>query len=85
MNSIRLMHENGEDAGAVPPATPSVRDIPDERLLERAVKNCRARSYRKGQKHPRWVAVMETFGLGSGYSAQLCVRFDVDPDEVVRR
>lgn len=64
---------------------PTVADIPDERLIERAVKNCRAKSYRKGVKHPRWVAVMETFGLGSGYSAQLCRRFGVDPDENVRR
>ncbi len=63
----------------------TVADIPDGKLLERAVKNCRAKSYRKGVKHERWVAVMETFGLGSGFSAQLCRRFGVDPSEQVSR
>jgi len=51
----------------------------DENLLRWAVKIARGR--RKG---PRWVAVMETFGLGSTYAWQLCKRFDLDPEEVVK-
>ncbi len=61
-----------------------VSEIPDDELLGRAVKSCRANA-RKGHPHPRWVAVMETFGLGSTYAWQLCRRFDLDPDEMVKR
>jgi hypothetical protein len=60
----------------------SVNDIPDNELLRRVVTNCRAAARRK---HYRWVAVMETFGLGSGYSMELCQRFGLDPDELVKR
>jgi hypothetical protein len=62
----------------------SVNDIPDSELLRRAVTDCRA-NVPKGRPHPRWVAVMETFALGSGYSRELCERFDLAPDELVRR
>jgi hypothetical protein len=55
---------------------PSVRDIPDYVLLRRAVQNARGR-----YKNPRSVHVMNTFGLGSTYAAQLCARFFLDPDE----
>lgn len=57
----------------------SVDDIPDEELLGRAVHS--ARKYRR--KHARWVAVMHVFQLGSTYSAQLCRRFGMDPDEEI--
>jgi hypothetical protein len=63
----------------------SVNDIGDEELLGRAVRNCRARSGRAGAKHPRWTAVMDTFALGSTYSYQLCRRFGMDPEELVKR
>lgn len=56
-----------------------VEDIPDEELLRRAVSS--ARKYRR--KHPRWVAVMHVFQLGSNYSAQLCRRFNMDPEEEI--
>lgn len=65
--------------------TATVYDIPDETLLRRAVKNARSREYNKGRKHWRWVAVQDTFGLGSTYSHQLCRRFDLDPEEYVKR
>lgn len=65
------------------PAT--VDTIPDTELLRRAVGQCRDRLSRKGEKHPRWVAVMDTFLLGSTYSHQLCRRFGLDPDEMVTR
>lgn len=61
----------------------SVNDISDNDLLSRAVKNCRAKNGRGYQ--PRWVAVSDTFGLGSTYSWQLCRRFGLDPDEKVKR
>lgn len=62
----------------------SVDSISDSILLERAVKSARSRSYRKGVKHPRWVAVMDAFSLGSTYSAQLCRRYGLNPDEEVK-
>lgn len=63
----------------------TVAAIPDEKLLERAVRNSRARDRRKGEKHERWVAVMDTFNLGSGFASQLCRRFGIDPWEQVKR
>jgi hypothetical protein len=63
----------------------SVRDIPDEKLVERAVRSARDRSCRKGEKHPRWVAVMDAFALGSTFAHELCRRFGLDPDEQVKR
>jgi hypothetical protein len=63
----------------------SVREIPDEKLLERAVRSCRDRSANKGVRHPRWVAVMDAFALGSSYAHELCRRFGLDPDEQVKR
>jgi hypothetical protein len=49
----------------------------DTELLRRAVYTARGR--RKG---PRWVAVMETFMLGSTRAQELCRRFGYDPDEI---
>jgi hypothetical protein len=49
----------------------STPGVDDATLLERAVRSARGR-YRKGQKHPRWVGVMDTFALGSGYAHALC-------------
>lgn len=63
----------------------TVSDLSDESLLQRAVINARGRFYRKGAAHPRWVAVSDAFALGSTYSRQLCRRFDIDPDEMVKR
>lgn len=62
-----------------------VDTIPDEELLRRAVRTARCRSMRKGVKHPRWTAVMDAFCLGSTFAHQLCRRFDLDPDEEVKR
>ena len=63
----------------------TVADIPDAELLKRAVRAARSQDYRKGYPHPRWVAVMYVFALGSTYAGQLCRRFGLDPDEEVRR
>lgn len=63
----------------------TVNDIPDNTLLERAVRNARSREYRKGRKHWRWIAVQDAFSLGSTYSHQLCLRFGLDPEELVAR
>lgn len=59
-----------------------VNDIPDAELLGRAVRKC-TRLGRK-PKVPRWTVVADRFCLGSTYAAQLCRRFGVDPDEMVR-
>lgn len=62
-----------------------VSDISDHDLLRRAVKFARKRAARKGEKHARWVAVMDAFSLGSNYASELCLRFGLDPDEEVSR
>ena len=63
----------------------TVNDYPDSNLLARAVRGSRDPGRRKGERHPRWVAVQAIFGLGSTYSHQLCRRFGIDPNEQVRR
>jgi hypothetical protein len=71
------------ERGKRPMAT--VNDIPTDELLERAVRNARSRTHRKGQRHWRWVGVMDAFALGSTYAHQLCRRFNLDPEEYVTR
>jgi hypothetical protein len=61
--------------------TDDVSSIADEELLRRAVGTARARG--RG-KQPRWVGVMDAFLLGSTCARQLCWRFDLDPDEMVK-
>lgn len=58
----------------------TVATIPDTELLRRAVTNCRPRR----RSTPRWIVVMETFVLGSTFAWQLCHRFGLDPDEVIK-
>lgn len=65
--------------------TGTVNDIPDAALLKRAVRGARSSQYHKRVKHPRWVAVMDTFSIGSTYAHQLCRRFGFNPDELVSR
>lgn len=60
-----------------PPKPGTVADITDANLLSRAVRNL-ARLTSK--RRPLWGMVMDTFGLGSTYSQQLCARFGLDPD-----
>lgn len=62
--------------------TSTVYDIADDELLKRAVRGCR-RGRRRG-KVPLWSAVSDRFALGSTYSIQLCRRFDLDPEEMVK-
>lgn len=59
-----------------------VNDIPDAELLQRVVRGARPRGR---DKQPRWVVVMDLFALGSTYSHQLCRRFGMDPEELVKR
>lgn len=59
-----------------------VNDLGDIELLRRAVSGAVPR--RPGM-HPRWVAVQDIFLLGSTYATQLCQRYGLDPDEMVRR
>jgi hypothetical protein len=63
----------------------SVTDMDAAKLIGRAVGSARARDSRKGQKHPRWVAVMDTFSLGSTFAHELCRVHGFDPDELVKR
>jgi hypothetical protein len=57
----------------------------DDALLGRAVRNARDTQVRKGVKHPRWVAVMCAFCLGSTMAKELVQRYGMDPDELVAR
>lgn len=59
-----------------------VNDIPDTELLCRAVRSFRP--VKRSGGVPRWEAVSRIFMLGSTYSAQLCRKFGMDPDERVR-
>lgn len=58
------------------PATGTVADISDEELLRRAVTTVA----KQKKRQPTWAKIMDVFMLGSTYSAQLCRRFDIDPD-----
>lgn len=69
--------------GPLPKRT--VDTIPDSELLGRAVRSARARHGRLGSKTERWVAIMDSFGLGSTFAHQLCRRFGFDPDELVAK
>lgn len=62
----------------------TVADISDNELLARAVRSLVAYPPVRGG----WTvgeAVMHRFALGSTYAAQLCRRFGVDPDKMVRK
>jgi hypothetical protein len=63
----------------------SVTDMDAIKLIGRAVGNARARDSRNGQKHPRWVAVMDTFSLGSTFAQLACQVHGFDPDELVKQ
>jgi hypothetical protein len=58
----------------------SVSDYTAEELVSRAVRN--ARPHACGES-PRWVAIQDTFALGSTYSIQLCRIHGLDPEEKV--
>jgi hypothetical protein len=59
-----------------------VNDIKDNELLGRAVRECRRGRGRA--KVYLWSKISDRFALGSTYSMQLCRRFGLDPDEMVR-
>lgn len=65
-------------AGAEASKERSVADIPDSELVKRAVYNAAAKSRRYGKY--AWANVQAVFGTGSTFSAQLCRRFNVNPD-----
>lgn len=59
-----------------------VADIGDDKLLSRAVRECRRGRGRA--KVYLWSKVSDRFALGSTYSMELCRRFGLDPDEMVK-
>lgn len=74
------MHERIARELRTPDGT--VNDIADNELLSRAVRNCRRGRGRA--KLPLWSVVADRFALGSTYAGQLCRRFGLDPDEMVK-
>lgn len=66
------------------PYPPSINMPSDNALLFRAVTSAqKVRDQRNGI--PRWKSVMDRLLLGSTYAREICVRFNLDPDEKVRR
>lgn len=61
-----------------------VNDIPDRELLQRVLRYLAKRG-RTREKLPLWSIVGDKFALGSGYASQLCRRFGLDPNEMVKR
>ena len=57
-----------------------VREITDEDLVSRAMKNLQNRGFGYA---PAWAIVMETFGLGSTYAHELCRNHNIDPDKQI--
>lgn len=60
-----------------------VNDIPDNVLLQRVLRYLATRG-RGRTKLPLWSVVADHFALGSGYSGQLCRRFGLDPEQIVK-
>jgi hypothetical protein len=58
-----------------------VSEVVDTELLRQGVTNARSH-HRRGQ-HQRWVAVMEVFGVQHDQAKALCLRFKLNPDEMV--
>lgn len=56
--------------------------VSDDDLLSRAVRNAH---WQVKVGEPRWVGVMAAFACGSGLAMMLCRRFELDPDEIVRK
>lgn len=59
-----------------------LHELTAEQLVERAVCNSRPPN-RIDVRSFRWESIQKTFGLGSTYSRDLCVKFGLDPYEVV--
>jgi len=77
--------KNPDRSAPEPPARvaftqPSVNEIPDAKLIERAVRNSRPRN---PGKSPRWHAVSVVFALGSTFAMELCRKYGVDPHEQI--
>jgi len=74
-DAMQLIHTPHPKEGNVP-----VTDYSPESMVVRAIRNAKPRQCGEA---PRWVAVMDTFALGSTFAAQLCRIHGLDPDEMV--
>lgn len=63
----------------------TVDDLPERELIRRVIASLASRPIKRWGGVPLWSKVGETFNLGSGYSAQLCKRYDIDPNMMVRK
>lgn len=61
-----------------------VNDIPENELLGRVLRHLESHG-RSRVKVPLWSIVGDHFSLGSGYSMQLCRKYGIDPDKMVKR
>ena len=54
-----------------------------EQLLRTALLNARDRAARRGQRHPRWGAVMHALQVDKATAVMVCHALEIDPDQVV--
>lgn len=75
------MSQTAAPAHTLIPYTDPPAFITDTELVERAVRLAYPQT---NQPLPRWACVKQTFGNGSGVSRELCKRFGLDPDEMMK-
>lgn len=83
MSNIGQLEQDAREAArpvAANVAELTVASISAEDLVKRAVMNAKPRN---PGEWPRWVAVMDAFGLGSTYATQLCRAHGLDPDQKI--
>ena len=82
---VRIFDEQRFYAGAANERRKSdLHEIAAYDPIKRAMLNLAPRG-RKGEKQMRWVVVTEAFGLGSTYAKDLCHKYGLDPDELLKR
>ena len=81
IRSLRQQLEQQKDTSRT--ITLSGCQFTEEELVGRAVRAVRGSSRR--YKNPRWVLMKDAFGCGSGVATALCRRFNLDPDEGLRK
>lgn len=83
MSNLGELMQKAEEAArpvAANVAELTVASISAEALVKRAVMNAKPKTCGDS---PRWVAVMDTFALGSTYATQLCRAHGLDPEAMV--
>ena len=75
--------ENLSGGAAGPPLPIAAPGTSVRELLRRAVTLARDGTRARGEDHARWLAVMGAFAIGQAEANVLCLRFGLDPNEMV--